>query len=110
MDYIDDYKTYSVEIKNNGRIDLFFVDLFLSYPIKQKNGWKGNPYKVEGKTEAGKPINIQPEQTTYFTIIAPIKEVFGDSDLLEIDHPYLELYGYTRNGGNYIPFGKTIGL
>jgi hypothetical protein len=110
VDSTNDYKIYSIEIKNNGKIDLYFIDLYLSYPIKQQNGWKGNPYKVEGETDEGKPINLKANETIQFTVITPINEVFGDPNLLVLEHPYLDLHGFTRDGDNYIPFGITKGM
>lgn len=106
---VDGYKIYNIEIKNNGKVDLYFIDLYLSYPIKQLNGYKGNPYKVEGTTDESKPIYLNAKQAIKFEIITPIKEVFGDSNLLVLEHPYLELNGFIKDGGEYIPFGITKG-
>lgn len=45
-----------------------------------------------------------------FLIDAPIKEVFGDTDLLDIEYPNIKLRGYYKDGKEEIPFGISGGL
>jgi hypothetical protein len=59
--------------------------------MKQANGSKGNPYKVEATIDHGKPINLKNGEKIHFTIVTPIREVFGESQLLDFEHPYLQL-------------------
>jgi hypothetical protein len=105
----DDYNSYSIEVMNEGQVEMRSVNFFLYYPIIQPNGSKGNPFKVEGKPDNGKPVNLKPGEKVVYSVIAPIKEVFGDSKLLDFKDPQIELNGLVKQGKNEIPFGMSGG-
>ncbi|SFM39913.1 hypothetical protein SAMN03159341_1313 [Paenibacillus sp. 1_12] len=53
----DEYRTYSIEVKNTGKLEIKYLNFYLYYPVILTNGSKGNPFKIEGKTDISKPIN-----------------------------------------------------
>ncbi|WAH43482.1 hypothetical protein NZD89_08910 [Alicyclobacillus fastidiosus] len=65
---------------------------------------KGQPNDPTANLKKGKSIQ--------FIFDAPIKEVFGDSKLLDFNEPEFELDGYTKEGNKEIPFGMSgdVGL
>lgn len=106
-----EYKSYTIEITNNTGFDLTHLSLNLNYPIKTSKGSKSNPYVVEGKTEStSKPINLKLGEPIVFSITAPIKEVFANSNLLDFENPTIKLEGYYKDGEEEIPFGISGGL
>ncbi len=105
-----DDQYYIIEISNKTRFDLTHLTFNLSYPIKTSNGSKSNPYKVEGKTDSFRPINLKTGETISFSIYAPITEVFANSNLLDFDNPSINLKGYYKDGKKEIQFGISGGL
>lgn len=105
-----DYKYYIIEITNITGLDLTHLTFNLSYPIKTSNGSKSNPYSVEGKTDSFRPINLKSGETISFSIFAPIKEVFANSNLLDFENPSIKLKGYYKKGKEEIQFGISGGL
>jgi hypothetical protein len=77
--------------------------MYLGYPIKTSNGSKWNPFFVKAQTN--EPIvDLKNGQSTQFIFNAPVKEVFGNSKLLDFTNPEFELEGYTKEGNKEIPF------
>ncbi|SOC41523.1 hypothetical protein [Ureibacillus acetophenoni] len=106
-----EYESYRFEIANNTGYELTHLIFNLSYPIKELNGSKSNPYEIEGKpVNADLHVNLKSGETMTFLIDAPIKEVFGDTDLLDIEYPNIKLRGYYKDGKEEIPFGISGGL
>jgi len=104
----DEYSSsYTIEIKNEGQLELKNLYLFLYYPILTNNGSRTNPFKVEAKPDAPSPINLKKGQRATFVIFAPHKEVFGDSELLDLENPAIELKGIVVRGGKELPFEKS---
>lgn len=103
---------YTIEISNKTGFDLTHLTFNLSYPIKEENGSKSNPFVVEAKTESGiRPVNLSSEEKLLFYISAPIKDVFGDSKLLDFENPNVQLKGYyIKEGKEEIPFYMGGGL
>lgn len=107
----DEYKSYEIEIANNSGFNLSHLSLNLNYPIKTSKGSKSNPYVVQGTTEhSTRPINLTSGETITFSIIAPIKEVFANSSLLDFEKPNIMLEGYYKDGEEEIPFGISGGI
>jgi len=100
----NEYKSYIIEVKNEGKVEVTNLNLFLYYPVITQNGSKMNPFKVEGNTEIGKPINLKTGDKVKYTVFAPVKEVFGDSILLDFNNPKIELKGFAKQGNSEIPF------
>lgn len=101
----NEVNSYKIEITNETGFDLTHLILDLSYPIKMKNGSKDNPYTVEGEAEnATRPVNLKSGESMNFSVIAPINEVFSDTDLLDFENPIIELQGYSEEGNSEIPF------
>jgi hypothetical protein len=104
-----EFRSYVIEIKNNAEFELTHLNFYLSYPIKQQSGSKSNPFLIEGKTDK-RPISLMSGESVQFTIFAPIKEVFSDSNLLNFEHPDIDLKGYVKQGNKEIPFQMGGGL
>ncbi|MGO4498788.1 hypothetical protein AB4114_23175 [Paenibacillus sp. 2RAB27] len=105
----DEYRTYLIEVKNTGILEIKYLNFYLYYPIILANGSKGSPFKIEGKTDISKPIKLKSGEKITYTIFAPIKEVFGNSTLLDFDNPSVELNGLVQQGKEEIPFGMSGG-
>ncbi|RAV21367.1 hypothetical protein [Paenibacillus contaminans] len=103
----NEFKLYDIEIENKGNAAIEYISFYLAFPIKHQNGTKSNPFKLEGKTDTNKPIKLQKGEKVVYNIFAPIKEVFGQSDLLDYEHPSIELKGFVRSGDEHIPFGMS---
>jgi hypothetical protein len=105
----DEYRTYSIKVKNTGKLEIKYLNFYLYYPVILTNGSKGNPFKIEGKTDISKPINLKSGEKITYTIFAPIKEVFGNSKSLDFNDPQVELNGLVQQGKEDIPFGMSGG-
>lgn len=106
-----EYKAYTIEVTNDNRIELTHLELFLSYPIKTENGSESNPFVIKGEPETLKrPVNLKSGESIQFSIVAPIKKVFSNSNLLDLENPSVELNGYVVKGKKEIPFGMIGGL
>lgn len=103
-------KSYDIEITNAGEIEISYLQFYLHFPILTANGSESNPFKIEGKTEQRKPVKLKPGESVIYQIYAPIKQVYGDSKLLDFEDPSIELYGFTKNGADEIPFSMVGGL
>jgi hypothetical protein len=59
----NEYISYTIKISNKTGFDLTHLIFNLSYPIKEVNGSKSNPFVVEGKTESAiRPVNLSKEE------------------------------------------------
>jgi hypothetical protein len=105
----NEYRTYAIEVKNSGKLEIKNLNFYLYYPVILPNGSKGNPFKIEGKTDISKPVNLKSGESISYNIFAPIKEVFGNSKLLDFDDPQIELNGIVQQGKSGIPFGMSGG-
>ncbi len=104
---MDSEQSYTIEVKNNSSLELTHLILYLSYPIKQTNGTKSNPFSMEGRTNGGSPINLKKGETVKFNFYVPIKEVFGDTKRLDFNNPEIKLVGYFKKGSKEVPFGMS---
>jgi len=107
----EEFKSYTIKLTNKTGFELTHLMLNLSYPIKTSNGTKNNPFMVEGKADnLTRPVNLKTEESIQFSIYAPVKEVFSDTDLLDFENPSIELKGYVKEGNKEIPFKMAGGL
>lgn len=107
----EEFKSYTIKLTNKTGFGLTHLMLNLSYPIKTSNGTKNNPFMVEGKADnLTRPVNLKTEESIQFSIYAPVKEVFSDTDLLDFENPSIELKGYVKEGNKAIPFKMAGGL
>lgn len=104
MEEKNDYHSFVIEVKNEGKAEVNNLNLYVYYPILIQNGLKVNPFKVEGIAESGRPVNLKNGEKVQYTVFAPIKEVFGDSTLLDFDRPGIELKGLIKQAKKEIPF------
>ncbi|MBD3922933.1 hypothetical protein H8B09_29770 [Paenibacillus sp. PR3] len=98
-----------IEVRNEGQVAIENLNFFLYYPILQPNGSASNPFKIEGRTDTGRPVHLKPGEKVVYTITAPIKEVFGDSKLLDFDNPDVQLNGIVEEGKEEVPFTMSGG-
>ncbi|WP_027086133.1 hypothetical protein [Cohnella panacarvi] len=103
-------QSYVIEVQNAGKLKIGYLKLYVSYPIKQESGSRSNPFRVEGKTRSNNPVMLGEGDKAIFQVDAPINDVFGDSALLDFDHPNLNFEGYVLEGDQIIPFGLGGGL
>lgn len=106
----DQYRTYSFEVENTGKLEIKYLNFYLYYPVLVGNGGStGNPFKIEGKADISKPINLRTGEKITYSILAPIKGVFGNSKSLDFNHPQVELNGLVEQGKEDIPFEMNGG-
>ncbi|GMA64952.1 hypothetical protein NZD89_06090 [Alicyclobacillus fastidiosus] len=96
-------ETYTIQIMSTSPMELTHLSLYLDYPIKLQNGHESNPFQIKGRTNQS-IVTLDKGQSTQFTFYAPIKQVFGDSTLLDFNHPDIELDGFSKEGSKEIPF------
>ena len=94
---------YTIQVKSTSPLELTHLTMYLSYPIKTANGSQGNPFLLKGSTNE-QVVNLQNGQSVKFSFVAPIKKVFGNSQLLDFKHPDIELDGFAKEGSKEIPF------
>jgi hypothetical protein len=102
-------EVYTIQIKNMSANELTHLEFYLSYPIKKENGSRENPFKIKGKTE-NITVNLIKGQSVQFTFNAPIKDVFGKTNLLDFKNPDIKLVGYIKKGDKEIPFAMGGGI
>lgn len=107
--FSENEKSYVIEVRNDGQVAIENLNFFLYYPILQPNGSAGNPFKIEGGTDTGRPVHLKPGEKVVYAITAPIKEVFGDSKLLDWDNPDVQLNGVVQEGKEKVPFMMSGG-
>ncbi|SDX05176.1 hypothetical protein [Paenibacillus sp. CF384] len=54
----EEYRGYSIEVKNTGKLEISDLHFYMYYPIITMNGYKGNPFKIEGNTTSSRPVNL----------------------------------------------------
>ena len=64
----DHYSSYTIEVKNEGQLELKDLYLFLYYPILINNGSRNNPFKVEARPDTPRPINLKKGQKATFVM------------------------------------------
>lgn len=55
-------------------------------------------------------VDLKNGQSAQFFFNAPVKEVFGNSKLLDLKNPEFQLEGYTKEGNKEIPFEMSGNL
>lgn len=97
-------QSFSIKVKNNGTFTMKNTLLFLDFPIKIENGYKNNPFKIEGKYQYGLPHLIKPGEEVEFQILVPDGEILDESKVM-LDSPHIEFRGLILSGDEEIPFG-----
>lgn len=100
----DGIDVYRIEVKSTSPLELTHLTMYLSYPLKIQNGHTSNPFAIASQNNQ-QLVNLKNGQSTQFSFYAPIKEVFGNSTLLDFKDPEIELNGYTQEGNKETPFG-----
>lgn len=96
--------SYSIALINSSDFVIKQNNVFISYPIKIKEGiYKGNDYKVEA---LGNKLDIQPGEKITLNVFMSFEGI-GDKSLLGIENPSIQITGYLGNMDNKHKF--TIG-
>ncbi|TVX91514.1 hypothetical protein [Cohnella terricola] len=96
---------YTIKLSNHSKHTIKQNNVYLSYPIKMVNGYRGNEFKVEAKENK---LDIKPNEEIILTAFTP-KEEYENNDNLLITECYLEIQGYIEEVEAANHFGKTIG-
>lgn len=81
---------YTVKLQNNSSYLVKYNILFVSLPIKTKNGYKDNSFKIEAVSNK---LNIYPNQEIILNAFAPI-EIYRNNDLIDNMSPDYKIIGY----------------
>lgn len=101
----EDGMRYTVELVNGSEFVLKQNTIFLSYPIKVKNGFKGNSFKVEGE---GNKLDIEPDEEVTIEFFAP-NEGLNESKL-SMEVPDIQMKGYLEkvDGDHFFSKGGSL--
>ncbi|MGG6310376.1 hypothetical protein [Paenibacillus macerans] len=83
---------YTLRLHNGSKHTIVQNNVFLSYPLKMKNGTKENPFKMEARNNK---LNIKPEEEVLLTVLAP-KEMVEGHPGMDITKPFIEIKGYLK--------------
>lgn len=97
-------EVYTIQVKSTSPLELTYLTMYLTYPIKTPDGTRSNPFLLQGRTTK-QLVTLENGQSVQFTFDAPIHDVFGNSKLLDFRHPDIELDGFTKDGSKETPFG-----
>lgn len=106
----ENFNSFDIELENKGPSEVGYLKLYISYPIKQGNGIKVNPYKVEAVSNKQEVVRLKQGEKVSLHVSTPTKEVFGDSGLIDLQHPSYELDGYVLEQDREVPFQIGGGL
>lgn len=83
--------SYNIKLINGSDFVIKQNNIYVSFPIKTGElSSKGNEYKVEAN---GNKLDIQPGEEVTLNVYMPFQGI-GDTSLLEIESPEIQLIGY----------------
>ncbi|RDZ13826.1 hypothetical protein C3744_14900 [Priestia megaterium] len=91
--------SYEMELLNKSDLTIKQNNVFLSYPLKIKNGYSENKFKVLAE---GNKLNIKPKQKVKLTAFLPYKGI--NKEALAIDEPDVKCIGYWNKIDDYHQF------
>ncbi|MBU8854902.1 hypothetical protein C2I27_16195 [Priestia megaterium] len=91
--------SYEMELVNKSDLTIKQNNVFLSYPLKMKNGYSDNEFKVLAE---GNKLNIKPKQKVKLTAFLPYKGI--NKEVLAIDEPDVKCIGYWNEIDDYHQF------
>ncbi|BFI97987.1 hypothetical protein MMB68_23800 [Priestia sp. Y58] len=91
--------SYEMELVNKSDLTIKQNNVFLSYPLKMKNGYSENKFKVLAE---GNKLNIKPKQKVQLTVFLPYKGI--NKEALAIDEPDVKCIGYWNKLDDYHQF------
>lgn len=91
--------SYELEFVNKSDLTIKQNDVFLSYPLKIKNGYSENKFKVLAE---GNKLNIKPKQKVKLTAFLPYKGT--NKEALAINEPDVKCIGYWNKVDDYHQF------
>ena len=96
---------YTVKLVNGSKSVIKENDIFLSYPLKLKNGIKGNDFKVEGE---GNKLDIEPDEEVTLPFFAPNEGI--DQSKLAMKEPDIKMHGYLEkvDGSHFFTRGGSL--
>jgi len=96
---------YTIKLSNHSKHTIKQNNVYLSYPIKMVNGYRGNEFKVEARENK---LEIKPNEEIILSAFTPIEE-YENNDKLLITECSLEIQGYIEEVEEANHFEKTIG-
>ncbi|WP_142288234.1 hypothetical protein [Bacillus sp. EAC] len=95
---------YTFKLYNNSTQTIKQSSVYLHYNIKLPQGVRNNPFKVEAK---GNKLNIKPDEKVTLTVTIP-NESGLKTNILDINHPVIEVVGYINKISNDNLFHLTL--
>ncbi|MGG0175915.1 hypothetical protein [Gottfriedia acidiceleris] len=87
---------YIFKMQNASKRIIKQSNVYLHFNIKTINGYKLDPFKVEA---IGNKLNIKPHEKIILTFKIPIESALKNH-LFSLDHPEIEIKGYTEKVSN----------
>ena len=101
---------YQVSFKNKTPFIVKNNAVYLSFPIKMgQSGLRTNPFKIEADDIKGNIDYVKPGDEVILSIYAPVKEVFSETKLIDLEHPSIDAKGYVLQGEKEIRYMKGFG-
>ncbi|TCZ69134.1 hypothetical protein E0485_24000 [Paenibacillus albiflavus] len=81
---------YTLRLQNKSKQVIKQNNVYLSFPIKIENGWKGNEFKIEAKNNK---LNIKPGEEILLSVTVP-SEMYKGINNIDLKNPNIEIKGY----------------
>lgn len=83
-------KVFTLKLHNKSSHIIVQNIVYLSFPIKVENGFKGNDFKIEARNNK---LNINSGEELLLTVFAP-KEMYEGNHNIDLEDPHIEIKGY----------------
>ncbi|WP_339266712.1 hypothetical protein NYE54_24005 [Paenibacillus sp. FSL K6-1330] len=83
-------KVFTLKLHNKSSHIIVQNIVYLSFPIKVENGFRGNDFKIEARNNK---LNINPGEELLLTVFAP-KEMYEGNHNIDLEDPHIEIKGF----------------